>query len=315
MPRDATIVLQSLECISQRDHPFFPAGDSPYIWPVLIWIDEMGFGGTTLFLGDSRLILQPGMRPGDIAAIPYPLGTLAHRFEDSSSVSQLLLVVLVQVLQNTPDNAVWAGCQAFANALPGAVAANLSGLIDPNTRVQAIASVKNSVGNSVKSAIEDALSWTEKLEVVYQSRRLDAQIGSDFYAPADLTAADFTLSMSDAAGDRYAVHGGLRVNVPAVDVCQLQADEVAAKQKVVDAANDQISGLRTQMAQASPAEKSFIAAQITQASATLAVAQQHLTDARAALKACRAHWTHVLESIPEAPGTPVLSTPAAPPGG
>lgn len=281
------------------------AGQTPYIWPVLVWIDDMGLGGTDLFLGESRLFLQTGMRPGDTAKIPYPLGTLGHRFEDSSSFGQLLLVVLVWAGHDTPGEAVWAGCKAFSMALPAAVGANLNGLLDPTTRTVAIDGIKSSVGDSVKAAISDALSWAQKLAVATGVIQLDAAIGSDFYAPADLTAADFTLSMSDNSGNSYAVHGGLRVQAPVVDVCQAQADQVTAKQKTVDGFSGQISQLQQQLSTASPAEKPFIAAQIVQVGRDLAVAQQDLIDAQAALKACRDHWAKVVGSMPESPGTPI----------
>ena len=39
MARDATIVLQNLECISQQPAPLgVGAGQAPYVWPVLVWI-------------------------------------------------------------------------------------------------------------------------------------------------------------------------------------------------------------------------------------------------------------------------------------
>jgi hypothetical protein len=89
-------------------------------------------------------------------------------------------------------------------------------------------------------------------------------------------------------------------------VCQTQADQVTAKQKTVDEFSGQISQLQQQLlSTASPAEKSFIAAQIVQVGRDLAVAQQDLIDARAALKACRDHWAKVVGSIPAPPGTPI----------
>jgi hypothetical protein len=315
MARDATIVLQSLECISQAggiDDPF-GQGQAPYIWPVLVWFDDTGIGGTTLFLGESQLILATGMRPGDAANIPYPIGTLAHRFEDISILRELLLVVLVWVGHGTPSEAAWAGCQAFCSAMPVAVEDNLSALLDPEARPQAIEDIKHSVGDKVRSAIEDALSWELKLLVATGGIRLDAAIGSDFYARSDLTGADFTLSMSDAFGNSYAVHGGLRVNAPVVDLCQAQVDEVTAKQKAVDAINDHIAGLSTQMANASPAAKPYIAAQIAQDNNDLVVANQNLVDARAALKGCRDHWAHIVGSIPEVPGGLISTAPDARP--
>ena len=99
MARDAIIVLQNLECISQQES-VLDIGEDPYIWPVLMWLDSTSLDGTTPLLAESRLILQAGMRPGDIAAIPYPLGTLGHRFEDDSSTNYLMLAVLVWAQQN-----------------------------------------------------------------------------------------------------------------------------------------------------------------------------------------------------------------------
>jgi hypothetical protein len=131
-----------------------------------------------------------------------------------------------------------------AHALPTAVGANLSGLADPATRPQAIEIIKQRVGDNVRSAISEALSWELKILIGTGAYQLDFVIGSDFYVSPDLTAADFTLSMSDTSGNSYAVHGGLRVHVPAVDACQAQADQVTAKQKNVDGINDQISRLR-----------------------------------------------------------------------
>lgn len=318
MARDATIVLQNLECVSQRQFdPLDPAsGQDPYIWPVLLWLDDVGFGSTSLFLGESRLVLQTGMRPGDTADIHYPLGTLSHRFEDISIASRLLLVVVAWVRHSTPDQAVWAGCQALSTALPAAIQKpqNLFGLLDPDPAVQAqaIGRIKQAAADRVASAISDALSWPEKVEVGSLTLRLDAEIGADYYLVSDLTTdlttADITLTMSDDFGNSYAVHGGLRVTAPAIDVCQAQADQVTAKQTIVDGIDAEISSLQAQLAHAAPAEKPYIAADIARANADLAEAQTHLNDANAALKACRDHWTKVVGATPEAPGTPISPT-------
>ncbi len=313
MARDAIIVLQNLECISQHDSAL-DVGEDPYIWPVLMWLDSTSLDGTLPLLGESRLILKAGMRPGDIAAIPYPLGTLGHRFEDDSSINYLMLAVLVWAQQKqvdrpsgTPDAAIWAGCKAFSSALPAAVSANFNGLADPTSRQQTIEIIKQSVGNIVRSAISDALPLELKFAISLGAYQLDFLIGSDFYVSSDLTEADFTLSMSAASGDNYAVHGGLRVHVPAVDVCQAQVDQVTAKQKNVDEFNGQISQLKGQMQTAPPADKPYIAAQIMQANNDLVVANQDLADARAALKTCRDHWAEVVGAIPTSPGTPIFT--------
>ena len=316
MARDAVVVLHNLECISQQDNiPDKLAGQAPYIWPVLMWIDDTTLSdpsllvdGTIPGLADSRVVLQAGMRPGDTASIPYPQGTLGHRFEDNLVTGQLLLAVLVWVQHDTPGEAVWAGCKAFSSAMRAAAAANLGPLANPATRQQTIQIIQGSVAGSVDTAIRDALSWTQKVEVAIGAMHLDEVIGSDFNFFPDLTAADFTLSMSDTSGNSYAVPGGLRVRVPAVDLCQAQADQVTAKQASVDGINNQIITLQVQLQHASPAEKPYIVADIVQASKDLAVAQHDLADARTALKACRDHWAQVVGRIPRPPDIPIITT-------
>ena len=319
MARDATIVLQNLECVSQRQFdPLDPfgGGQDPYIWPVLVWLDDVGFGSTSLFLGESRLVLQSGMQPGETADIHYPLGTLSHRFENVSIASRLLLVVVTWLRHSTPDQAVWAGCKALSTALPAVIQTpqNLFGLMDPDpaVRAQAIERVKQAAADRVGSAISDALSWEDKLAVAMLALRLDAEIGADYYLVSDLTTdlttTDITLTMSDDFGNSYTVHGGLRVTSPAIDVCQAQADQVTAKQTIVDGIDNEISGLQARLAHAAPAEKPYLAADIARANADRTMAQTHLDDAKAALKECRDHWTKVLGAIPEALGTPISPT-------
>jgi hypothetical protein len=184
---------------------------------------------------------------------------------------------------------------------------------DPALQAQAIERIKQTAADRVRSAISDALSWQDKLAVATHALLLDAEIGADYHLVTnldsdDLTTADITLTMSDDFGNSYEVHGGLRVTAPAIDVCQAQADQVTAKQNIVDGIEAQISIRQEALLHAAPAEKPYIAADIARANADLAAAQTHLDDAKAALRACRDHWMKVVGAIPEAPGTPISPT-------
>jgi hypothetical protein len=66
MPTDVTITLNRLNCLRESE-----GGSEPYIWPVLLWIDDMTVqtsdlvGVTTsLILGNARTVLKSGMKAG-----------------------------------------------------------------------------------------------------------------------------------------------------------------------------------------------------------------------------------------------------------
>src|SRR5688500_794638 len=95
MPTDVTTTLNSFNCLRESE-----GGSEPYIWPVLLWIDDMTVqtpdlvGVTTsLILGNARTVLKSGMKAGETAPVPFPLGSLGVSFEDGLTMRQLLLVV------------------------------------------------------------------------------------------------------------------------------------------------------------------------------------------------------------------------------
>ena len=136
MATDAIVVLQTLQCITLSDS----GGRAPYIWPVLLWIDDNTLKTPDLVgmtAGLCGVVIANGMRAGDTTDIPYPVSTLAVRFEDHLSVRRLILVVALWEKHDTPDPAMFAGCGAFSSELRAAVADNLFALNDNSQRDQA----------------------------------------------------------------------------------------------------------------------------------------------------------------------------------
>jgi len=300
MPQDANAILQTLTCVSTSDG----SGRSPYLWPVLLWIDDTTLadpnllvGGSVPLLGGARVVVKDNMRPGDSASVPYPWNTLSNRFEDNLSMVRLVVAALLWEKHDTPDAAVWAGCQAFSSELRSAVAANLLSLNDQTSRDHTINAIKTQVTGAVTSAIANALSPTEKVEYALGRLTLDSAIGSDFAFMPSLASGDLTLSIAKNSAESYTVVGGVEVTTPFVDVCQAQVDAVNAANAQVDAINQTISNLQDQLSKAPPAQKSSIAAQIKNENNDLAVAQADLVAARAALKACRDRWKQIADTI------------------
>ena len=82
-------------------------------------------GVTGPALGDARVVLKASMKAGEMATVPFPLGSLSTRFEDVPAIRYVLLVVALLEKDETPDKAMWAGCKAFEAELRAAVADNL----------------------------------------------------------------------------------------------------------------------------------------------------------------------------------------------
>ncbi len=310
MATDAIIVLQNLQCISLSD----ASGRAPYIWPVLLWIDDNTLmtpdlvGVTGPVLGDARVVLKDDMHAGETADIPYPLGTLGVRFEDHLNIRRLILVVALLEKHDTPEAAMWAGFKAFSSELRAAVADNLFSLNDEGQRQQIIADIKMRVESSVRSAIRNALTGPQKIGVFLGTLHLDQERGSDFSYFPDATPTNIGLTLADDSSNRYAIQGGLLVRTPPIDLCQAQVDRANAAQKVVDGLNTQKSNLQAQLAHAGPAQKAGIIAQIKQCDDALPGAQADLDDANRALQACRDHFAQLFKERPRVTGITVVGT-------
>ena len=111
MATDAIIVLERLRCNRESDRS---GGSEPYIWPVLIWIDDDTLATQALVGVRSpvqiyaRVVIRNGMRAGQVADIPGSVGTLSVRLDDNQSVRQLILAVALWENDATPESAMTA---------------------------------------------------------------------------------------------------------------------------------------------------------------------------------------------------------------
>src|SRR5215211_509239 len=96
MTTEWVVVLERLRCVRESDG----SGHSePYIWPVLLWIDDITIatqervGVRTPTLGNARHVIKNDMRAGATADIPSSVGILRIRFEDGLTIRRLILAV------------------------------------------------------------------------------------------------------------------------------------------------------------------------------------------------------------------------------
>jgi hypothetical protein len=216
MAIDAFITLERLRCIRESD----ASGHSePYIWPVLMWIDNNTLenpperpelvGVTAPALGSARVVIKSGMRVGETADIPASVGILRVRFEDGSedglTIRRPILTVGLWEEDETPEDAVRAGFRAFSSELRAAVAEKLLDLMRANEeqKKEIIATIKKRVGSRVESAIWNGLTGEQKAWHILGQLNLDDIVGSDFKDFPDLRATPFTLAFGAGSSDHY----------------------------------------------------------------------------------------------------------------
>jgi len=308
------MVLERLTCTRESDRS---GGSEPYIWPVLIWIDDDTLSTPALVGVTSpspvfaRLVIKEDMRAGQVADIPEQVGVLRVRLDDNQSVRQLILVVALWESDDTPETAMHSGYSMFATALREAFGnfdtlMHLSQATTPEERQTIIDGIKSNVANRVHSAISSGLTSSEKARVFLGLLNLDDIVGSSFMAFPQLTAQTFSLAFTSnesPPSNLYAIDGQLMAVPVVADPCGAQARAVREAQDVVDNLNEQIQRLQAQLhGETEPGEpqlpKNYITAEIRRIRAEeLPPAEAALEAARAALAACRGRYKAV--SFPE----------------
>lgn len=300
MALDVSVTLQTLQCVRERE-----AGSEPYIWPVLLWIDDatlmtselIGVSGPVL--GDARRVLHDSMVAGETASIPYPLGSLAVRFEDVSTIRYVLLVAALFDMDETPEAAMWAGCKAFTSELRAAVADNLLGIRQAVTQgndddlQQLIDAIKARVKQHTETATWNALTGWQKTRVVLGTLNLDDYVGADFYF-GEPVRTEFALSLTtEGASEEYRLEGMMNLQPTTIDLCQAHVDAVKAAQAVVDGIEGQLSAAKLELQNAAPSHKASIVDWIGRLNHDLDLAMMALAEARSALQTCRARWAEI----------------------
>jgi hypothetical protein len=302
MATDAIIVLEHLKCIRESDGT---GHSEPYIWPVLIWIDDDTLatpalvGVTSPALGDARIVIKDNMSAGQVADIPGQVGILRVRLDDNQSVRQLILAVALWENDETPGDAMRAGYQAFSSELGRAIADNLlalNGATTPEQRKPIIDEIKKRVRSKVESAIRDGLTGSQKVRVFLGTLNLDDIVSSDFKSFPQLLPQPFSLSFAsdeNPPSNSYTIAGQLKAVPVTVDRCAAQAARVRNAQQAVNDIENEIKDLQAQLrGQHSPGEpplpKSFIIAEIRRIrEEELPPAEAAIREARIALSICR----------------------------
>jgi hypothetical protein len=303
MAVDVTAALQELHCVRETEN-----GSEPYIWPVLLWVDDttihnpgdemLGVRGPVL--GDARVVLKQSMKAGESAPIPFPLGAPGARLE-GSMFTYVLLVVALFDQDETPQSAMWAGCKAFSSELRTAIAQRflrLKAAVDQgdDTELQRlIDEIKAQVRAAAESATWDALTGWQKTRYLLGTLNLDDYVGAAFYAGKPAPAQLDLVLKSDNESEEYRITGSMEARPVAIDLCQAQADAVKAAQAAVNGIEGQITAAKARYQDASPAEKSTIKAQLERLNQDLDVAMVALDEALRALQSCRDRWAELAE--------------------
>ncbi len=295
MATDAVITLERLLCTRESDG----SGHSePYIWPVLLFISDDTLntpqlvGVTIPAMDDTRVVIQSGMRAGQVANIPSSVKTFRVRFEDDLSIRRLILAVALWEEDETPEAAMRAGFRAFSGELQAAIADNLFALSQANeVALEALTeAIKQRVKGKVRSAIENQLTGFQKARVFLGTLNLDDIIDSAFKNFGDLTPNNFTLDFRSGTSNVYQIEGNLQTRpiVVTVERCQEEMDAVKKAQGVLKSIDAQIRQLQTELGNASPAEKRFIITEIRRIRAQeLPAASKALETARTTLRLCQ----------------------------
>src|SRR5258708_18913033 len=103
-------------------------GSKPYIWPAIVWINK-----DTATLGvmagpveqSAGTVIQSGMHPGQSADVPSNVGTMLRPFEDDLSNHVIILAIALWQRNDTPDNVLQAGFDAYVSSLGDAIQGQL----------------------------------------------------------------------------------------------------------------------------------------------------------------------------------------------
>jgi hypothetical protein len=215
MAMDAIITLQELQC-NRQDRG--SKGSSPYIWPAMVVIDLNPFLISVVSpSGNPRVVIEADMQSGQSAAIPASVGVLQRRLDSGDLIQhRVLLVIALWEELDTPDDAVDAGFQAFYASLGTAIQANILQLSSPSQSDQdaAIAAIKAAVKNAVTTAIENSLSFFQKIEFGLGLKQPDNLIDSSSDDLANQGSFTVNFGSVNNSSNFYVLSGELQL-VPA----------------------------------------------------------------------------------------------------
>jgi hypothetical protein len=210
MTQFVAINLQTLNYTRASDGT---GNSNPYIWPVVLWIDNTGIVGVTSpAVQFAEVVIANGMHAGDTGGIPPSVGELNAQIGDG--FLGVILAVTLWEQRDTPGNVVQSGFQAFSSELQAAIQDNLAALSNLSERDATVAAIKKRVNGKVSSAIENALTWYQKIEIFLGQMHLDSNIGSDFNFLQQLVPNTVTFDIVQQVGtvaNEYKISGNLQL--------------------------------------------------------------------------------------------------------
>ncbi|MEO6803014.1 MAG: tachylectin-related carbohydrate-binding protein [Granulicella sp.] len=207
-----TITLNTLHCNRESQS----GGSNPYLWPSLVWINKTTTAVGELGIADSYAhnVLKRGMKAGDTLTIESTVGVMAINLVDPLSNYVIILTVGMFHDNETPNDAVTAGYDAFQSALQDGIKSQLLFLNSPDqdTVDKAKKKIADAVAAAVKSAISDKLSTIQKGEILTGILTLDSTIGNVSTSFSNLVNSNFSLTIGDPMGGRLLLYNDTTQN-------------------------------------------------------------------------------------------------------
>jgi hypothetical protein len=201
-----TISLNTLHCNRESQS----GGSNPYLWPVMVWIDKTTFMVGSLGIADSNAhnVLKRGMKAGDTLTIETTVGVMTRYFVDPLTNYVIILTVGMFHDNETPNDSVTKGYDAFQSALETGVRSHLLALnsTDQTTVDAAKKQISDAVTAAVTSAISNSLSTIQKGEVAIGVLTLDSTIGNASTSFSSLVNTNFSLTIGDPMGGRLLLY-------------------------------------------------------------------------------------------------------------
>jgi hypothetical protein len=257
----------------------------------MVWVDKTTghVGGIGIADSNAHNVLKRGMNPGDSLTIESTVGVITGFFDDPLTNFVIILTVGMFHDNQTPNDAVTAGYDAFQSAYQDGVRSHLLDLNSSDQSVvdQARQQISDAVTAAITSAISNSLSTTQKGEVAIGILTLDSTIGSASTSFSNLVNTDFTLTIGNSL-DNYEIAGSLTIarSLGTALWCDDERTAVNQATEGLNAAKLNVMELQAEFQTAIGSKKQELGAEIRAADKDVAAAQNVLDEANKALQAC-----------------------------
>ena len=214
-----SIKLEKITCFKESDGK---GHSEPYIWPILLVINDSTLATTTPVqrvvksASYDQIVLKKDMERYDAADIPEEIGLFKKPYPDQLKTDYFILVVLLWEKDESPRKAVLAGYNAFCRSVPAAITENLPALAGSG-EADLVNLIKERVKNDVYSAIKNSLSTMEQINVSTGVLNLDDFVGVDFKVfknrPVTSGFTTFLMFQSEDEKNQYLISGTVKVTL------------------------------------------------------------------------------------------------------